>query len=686
MKTEFSFPPNRRYPWQAGATAWMALSLFGSFAQGQGNGNGGEALRRFIDQQVGGIQKLMVPTPERLPQPMLNGRPDPTFETTEAKRYLGKLLFFDPGRANRIVTEFGGVPAFTQTASCGTCHMGEAAGKAGTLINLATGGEGRGYTDANGRFIARRRTRPELTRLRPAALFPGDTLVDELPTLTDVYENAVGTPARGRKMPPPGRLLRTGRLDAVDSVGRNAPGIIGFGFNNRLLLGGFAGEPDASPGGLNPFGHPAQENLTLLLLDAHRMLETQSAVLQQIPAYVKLFRDAFPAEAALADSSRDMNLLINDVTILRATASFMRTIVTRNTPWDHFLAGRNNALTARQRRGVRLFFTPATQGGAGCFSCHSGPMLNKQPNDPDVTGVGAFVEENFFNVGVGNHPIQALNAVAFRDPNFRDTGRQEVTFRETDAFKFRANTLRQLKDVRFMFHNGSMTSVRDVVEYFNNGMPQDAIAGASGTLSPRFTFPRGSGSARGLGLDRGQIDDLTDFLENALYDPAHVKFDPNSTTPPFEPTVIDLTYSRYRPDLAALGARDGLMPSGRARSNNDPLSRRDLGLEFLDVTRQVNVTLLRTNALPDSVTEDVYRITNNSDSPVDTHLLMIATGLSESIRLENGSGITSNRFPYRRVFLPGGVLLPGQSTEQSLRFRSTNARYTLTLLSGQGNP
>src|SRR5258708_12018770 len=65
---------------------------------------------------------------------------------------------------------------------------------------------------------------------------------------------------------------------------------------------------------------------------------------------------------------------------LRATATFLRTTVTRNTPFDRFLAGDDRALTEPQLRGARLFFTPATGGGrgAGCFSCHSGPMLNKQ--------------------------------------------------------------------------------------------------------------------------------------------------------------------------------------------------------------------------------------------------------------------------------------------------------------------
>ena len=43
----------------------------------------------------------------------------------------------------------------------------------------------------------------DLPILRQTPLFPGDALVDELPTLTDIYEFAVGSPARGRKLPPP---------------------------------------------------------------------------------------------------------------------------------------------------------------------------------------------------------------------------------------------------------------------------------------------------------------------------------------------------------------------------------------------------------------------------------------------------------------------------------------------------
>lgn len=654
---------------------------------------GSNQLRELIGARVGGLQKLMVPDEAFLPQPRLpNGAPDPMFQTTEAKRYLGKLLFFDPGRMVRINPDFGGLLVTRQSASCGSCHLAQAASKAGTLLNFAAGAEGLGYTDAQGNFIARRRPRVDiLPRLRQTPLFPGDLLVDELPTLTDVYATAgAAGPFRARKMPDPGALLRTGRLDALDSVGRNAPGVLGAAFNNRLLLDGFAGEPDASPGGLNPFNFPAQEGVALLLLDAHRMLEAQSAFLQTVPAYVRLFREAFPAEAAQADAARDMNLLINDVTVLRATASFMRTSVTRNTPFDRFLAGSNRALTPPQRRGAELFFTPATEGGAGCFSCHSGPMLNKQSNDPDVAGVGRMVEENFFNLGLGDHPVQALNRQARRDNTFLDPGRAEINGDKSTMFRFRTNTLRQLKDARLFFHNGAFSTVRDVVTYFNNGVPQNTTSGTSETLTPRFTNPRGPNFPRGLGLNTQQVDDLTDFLENSLYDPAFATFDPKSPTRTFGPTAQDLTYSVYRPDLAALGLKDGLMPSGLAPTNNDPLSRRDQGLEFLNVTPQIRWELI-TSITEGQTQEDVYRIWNNSPSTaVDTHLLILARGVSGA-RLANASGTASNGNPYLRVFLPNGLLMPGQTIVRSFRFNKQAGTpavsgYTLDFMSGQGNP
>jgi hypothetical protein len=192
------------------------------------------------------------------------------------------------------------------------------------------------------------------------------------------------------------------------------------------------------------------------------------------------------------------------------------------------------------------------------------------------------------------------------------------------------------------------------------------------------------------------VDDLTDFIENGLYDPAFVRYDPRSTTKTFQPNERDLTYSKYRPDLAALGAKDGFVISGLAMDNNDPLSRRDEGLEFLDVTSRAE-TELTSSTRTGRQQQDVYQITNtnsstliNSSTVIDTHLLIIVQGLSDQFELENASGTTSTGDPYLRVFLPNGVLLPGQSIVETLLFkRQHNApplSYTLTLLSGQGNP
>ena len=708
-----------------------------------GNGQGRAAqLRQFIDRQVGGINKLKVPANDAaIPVPFDPARPD-RYTTTPEKRFLGKMLFHDPVRTARVNintgqpldfpagTAFGGTlaagaranaiaDATRQTGSCGSCHIGESGGgKAGQQLNFNTGGEGRGYTDENGNFTPRRRPQAILVPLRTAPIFPGDVRVDALPTLTDIVKfgdinspDVVTTPATFFHTPAPTFSIRSGRLDQLDSVGRMSPSMVGFAFNNRLLLGGFAGEPQSTPGSANPFSDPAQENLTLLLLDAHRMLGFQSAELQKIPAYVQLFRDAFADEARAADAKGDLNELINDVTVLRATSTFLRTVVTRNTPFDRFLAGDNRAMTNAQQRGAKLFFTPAADGagGAGCSGCHSGPMLNKQYNDPDVAGIGAFVEENFINVGIGDHPVQALNALARGrlNPNrlgqdgfayhSEDTGRQEITFNPNDAFKFRSLTLRQLRDGRNFFHSGAFTKVRDVVQYFNAGVPQDPTAGAAATLSTRFTYPRGNGYPRGLGLSNRQVDDLTDFLENALYDPAIVTFDPTSSTDTLQPNTRDFAYLRSRtgiapPRMIAPGVMEGPMPSRLAIDDNDPLARRDQGLEFLDVTSQLSFRLVESDR-DGRRQSDRYRITNNSTSVVDTHLLLIAKGVGNNdVRMVNASGTTSGGDPYLRVFLADGVLQPGQSIVRELKFERQagqgqwRPRYVLNALSGQGKP
>jgi len=193
---QFSEPENRhgdplpskpvnRHRFLKHVTGVFAICLLWSgVAPAQDDSPGPADLRDFIGRQVGGLDKLIVPDdahlpPARLPDGTITN--DPRFQTTEAKRYLGKLLFFDPVRTVRVIPAFGGVLATKQTGSCGSCHLGEVAGKSGILINLHLGGEGRSYTDAAGNLIIRRRPQVDiLPRLRNTPLFPGDALVDSL--------------------------------------------------------------------------------------------------------------------------------------------------------------------------------------------------------------------------------------------------------------------------------------------------------------------------------------------------------------------------------------------------------------------------------------------------------------------------------------------------------------------------
>ncbi|HEY6331147.1 MAG TPA: cytochrome c peroxidase [Blastocatellia bacterium] len=621
-------------------------------------------LRRTLIARVGSTDKLTVPAQNSaLPQPNLADgvTPDPLYITTEPKRYLGKLLFFDPVRTNRINPAFGGVPSTLQTGSCGSCHLGEAASRAGQVINFNLAGEGRGYFDAQGVYHIRRRLMPDFADVIPTG---------DMDTVNGV-------------------VVKDGRFDAVDSVPRLSPSVIGFAFNNRIFLGGKAGQPAGDPN--NPNDLPAGENACQIAFDNHRMLDTQSSAVQQIPSYVELFKEAFPTEAATYAQSGNLNDLISDDTIERAVATYLRTVVTRNTPWDKFLAGDDTALTESQIEGGLLFAKDIDKGGFNCISCHSGPMLNKQLGDE----AGVLVEENFYNLGVGDHPLQELAMQAENNPNLYDIGRGQITLQSADNFKFRALTLRQLKDSGGqLMHSALFSSVTQVIQYFNAGTPEDPVATAAGNVTTRFTQPRGPGQPPGLGATDKQIAQLDDFIENGLYDPAFAQYDPNSTTTLFELSPVEITYSVNRPDLAALGAIDGLVPSGLCPDDNDALSRRDHGLEFLDVTSSISIGDNGTTVdRKTGIQTQSLTLTNITGNIIDTNLILCFGSLPNGVKIVNASGNTTAQptpgLPYIRLYLPDGEIPPDGSLNMEIQFTApagVSLSYNMDMLSGQGMP
>lgn len=121
--------------------------------------------------------------------------------------------------------------------------------------------------------------------------------------------------------------------------------------------------------------------------------------------------------------------------ITRALAAYLRTLVTVNSPYDHFLEGNQKALSEAAIRGKDIFF-----GQAKCSQCHSG--------------------FNFTNNGFENNGLYA---------EYVDKGRQRVTLLTKDEGKFRVPTLRNIELTAPYMHDGSLKSLKEVLSHYNSG-------------------------------------------------------------------------------------------------------------------------------------------------------------------------------------------------------------------------
>ena len=214
------------------------------------------SVRDFIGQQVGGIAKLTVPQRRRHP----SAPDDPTAPVATRPRQPRN------SSASSCSTIRCGRRASTSTPRCpSTCPLGwRSAGRCWRRIHrcqrsprqpsrpapaarvisarrrarlarcsTSTPAAKVAATPTKTEVLSRRRAMASLTKLRSQPLFLGDALVDALPTLTDIYsvngQQVITTPALFYHNNPrrPGTtvaLMRTGRLDELDSVGRQSRG------------------------------------------------------------------------------------------------------------------------------------------------------------------------------------------------------------------------------------------------------------------------------------------------------------------------------------------------------------------------------------------------------------------------------------------------------------------------------
>ncbi|MBK8627410.1 MAG: hypothetical protein IPN86_18135 [Saprospiraceae bacterium] len=183
-------------------------------------------------------------------------------------------------------------------------------------------------------------------------------------------------------------------------------------------------------------------------------------------------------------------------TASHAISAYFRTVLTNQAPFQKWLRGEKNAMTEKQKKGANLFF-----GKANCVNCHNSPSLNGQ---------------RFAAVGVKD--LDQNGYLAYKTDDGRSKGRAGFTQKDSDLYKFKVPELYNLKDVGFYFHGASKRSLREVVQYFNLAIPEN----------PRVEAGRIDGQFRPLLLTDTEVDELTEFLANGLFDPNLLRYKPNS--------------------------------------------------------------------------------------------------------------------------------------------------------------
>ena len=199
---------------------------------------------------------------------------------------------------------------------------------------------------------------------------------------------------------------------------------------------------------------------------------------KQVPEYVERFQAAFNAEP-------DFELT------LTAISAFMRTLVSKNVPFDNYLKGDSNAISAQAKNGLALF-----QGKAGCIQCHSGPMLSDY--QPHALGVP---ENPYVFVTPKRHTTYRAFLRNLGVPNrynwLEDVGHYVTTKERKHIGTFITPSLREVSRTPPYMHNGMLPSLEEVVEFYDQG-------GAE--------HPNKDSRLHPLGLSEGEKAELVEFL------------------------------------------------------------------------------------------------------------------------------------------------------------------------------
>ena len=236
-----------------------------------------------------------------------------------------------------------------------------------------------------------------------------------------------------------GRSRRFQVPNSIPFVKRNSPTLVNVGFNGINQAGEY-----------NPTIAPMFWDIRV------RSLETQA--LEPIKSFEEMRGDAYPEDKAIETVVARLNAIpeyrglfskafgeknaVNATNLGKAIASFGRSLVSNNSPFDRYMRGERSAMTAAQLEGMDRFEE------VGCIDCHNGPMFSDYK--VHVLGVPDNSTLPQTDRGVADMPA------AFRTASFEDT-----------PYAFRTASLRNLRDTSPYMHNGRFSTLGGVIEFYD---------------------------------------------------------------------------------------------------------------------------------------------------------------------------------------------------------------------------
>ncbi len=275
----------------------------------------------------------------------------------------------------------------------------------------------------------------------PPAAVPAPTPAEKqwrLPAVPQPADN-IGTPARvelGRALFFEPRLSGNGAMSCATChnpslgwsdglktavgwhgkvLGRATPTVVNTAYNTQFMWDGR--KKSLEDQALGPMKSADEMNTDF---------KVSLARLHVLPQYVAMFEKAYPGEG------------ITEATIAKAIAAFERTVISRDSPFDRWLAGDRQAITLSQWRGYKVFTDPSK---GNCAVCHGGAN---------------FTDNGYHNIGLsqGGEP---------------DAGRFNIEKVASMKGAFKTPTLRDIELTAPYFHDGSAATLREVVEHYARG-------------------------------------------------------------------------------------------------------------------------------------------------------------------------------------------------------------------------